>query len=68
MHVLTKGFTDFSKLNKVSKKKAVTELEKLLNAKGTTSTPGTAGGTQTHITQGATSGSMSNHLNFLKLK
>lgn len=67
MHVATKGFTDFSKLTKMTKTQAVSDLEKLLKSKGTTSTPGIATSAQTHITQGATTGSISKHLEFLKL-
>ena len=58
MHVLTKGFTDFSKLKAASKSKAVQDLKNKLDQTGAGKTGSSGGIVQDHITNGSTSGSL----------
>lgn len=56
MHVITKGFTDFSKLERTSKSKAVRDLEEKLN------TGNSIGKTGSPVVKGSTSSSLASAL------
>lgn len=62
MHILTKGFTDFSKFTQSKTSSAVTNLEKILDSKGNGST-GSSSGVQTRISTGETANKIAEQLN-----
>lgn len=55
MHVITKGFTDFSKFTNSKKSSAIKDLERIVNSQGSGKTGSPGAGLQNNINSGATS-------------